>query len=84
MRFHELIKCYVIYTYDTDQVKTEYKMRQQDNANPLLMRFESYISNWFQLVVLQGCVFDYMGISADVPKGSILVSIMFMVYINDN
>ena len=60
-----------------------FKMRQAGISNPLLRWFESYLSNRFQRVVLEGSVSDYRGISAGVPQGSILGPIMFLVYIND-
>ena len=60
-----------------------FKMRQAGISNPLLRWFESYLSNRFQRVVLEGSVSDYRGVSAGVPQGSILGPIMFLVYIND-
>ena len=54
-----------------------FKLKQAGISNPLLKWFESYISDRFQRVVLEGGVSDFNKVLAGVPQGSILGPLMF-------
>ena len=60
-----------------------FKLKQAGVSDPLIKWFESYLSDRFQRVVLEGGVSDFKKVLAGVPQGSILEPIMFLIYIND-
>ena len=49
----------------------------------MLKLFQNYLSNRKQRVVLNGSCSDYSSIESGVPQGSVLGSLLFLVYIND-
>ena len=44
---------------------------------------ESYLSNKYQRVVLDGCISKWLPVVSGVPHGSILAPLTFLLYIND-
>ena len=45
--------------------------------------FINYLTNKFQSVVIPGGVSDWFDILADVPQGSIIGPLLFIMFIND-
>ena len=60
-----------------------FKLKQNGISGSLLKLFEDYLSNRKQRVVLNGSVADYDDILSGVPQGSVLVPLLFLIYIND-
>ena len=60
-----------------------FKLEQNGISGNLLKLFQNYLSNRKQRVVLNGTFSDYSSIESGVPQGSVLGSLLFLVYIND-
>ena len=60
-----------------------YTLKQNGISGYLLKLFENYLHNRNQRVVLNGSYSDYYPIESGVPQGSVLGSLLFLVYIND-
>ena len=60
-----------------------FKLKQNGVSGKLLKFFESYLENRKQRVALNGFYSDYSIIEFGVPQGSVLGSLLFLVYIND-
>ena len=60
-----------------------YKLKRNGINGDLLRLIESFLSDRYQRVVLNGQASDWNKIKAGVPQGSILGPLFFLIYIND-
>ena len=60
-----------------------FKLKQNGISGNLLNIFEDFLRNRKQRIVLNGQTSNWENIHADVPKGSILGPLLFLIYIND-
>ena len=58
-------------------------MRQNGVSGLLLKHFQNYLNNRKQPMVLNGFSADYSIIEYGVPQGSILRTLLFLIYINN-
>ena len=60
-----------------------FKMKQNGVSGSLLKFFRNYLNNRKQLVVLNATCSNYTLVEPDVPQGSVLGPLLFLIYIND-
>ena len=60
-----------------------FKLRSNGIEGPLFKLLENYLHNRKQRVVLNGQTSTWANINADVPQGSVLGPLIFLMYIND-
>ena len=59
------------------------KLQNSGISGPVLNWFESYLWDRRQRLVLKGIYSDWLPVTSGVPQGSILGSLLFLVYVND-
>ena len=59
------------------------KLEQNGISGNLLRLLQNYLNDRKQRVVINGSYSDYSNIESDVPQGSVLGPLLFLVYIND-
>ena len=60
-----------------------FKLRSVGVPNSLLNLIETFLSNRFQRILLNGQISKWLPVKADVPQGYILGPPFFLIYIND-
>ena len=60
-----------------------YKLEMIGISGNLLRLIESYLTNRYQRVVLNGSFSDFLRIISGVPQGSILGPLLFLIFLND-
>ena len=60
-----------------------FKLKQNGISGELLHILSDFLSNWKQRVVVNGQSSSWTNVHAGVPQGSILNSLLFLIYIND-
>ena len=60
-----------------------YKLKSLGNSGELCKLLENYLSGRFQRVVLNGQISSWRTVLADVPQGSIMGPLLFLIHIND-
>ena len=58
-------------------------LKQNGISGNLLKIIEDFLSNRYQRVVLNGQYSGWAAVNTGVPQGSILSSLLFLIYIND-
>ena len=60
-----------------------FKLKQNGISGELLHILSDFLSNWKQRAGLNGQSSSWTNVHAGVPQGSILNSLLFLIYIND-
>ena len=60
-----------------------YKLKSVGVSDSLLKLIQSFLTNRFQRVLLNGQTSEWLPVKAGVPRGSILGPLSFLIHIND-
>ena len=60
-----------------------FKLKSVGVSDSLLSLIESFLSNRFQKVILNGQTSKWLPVKAGVPQGSIVGPLFYLIYIND-
>ena len=60
-----------------------YKLKPVGVSDSLLKLIQSFLTNRFQRVLLNGQTSEWLSVKAGVPQGSILGPLFILIYIND-
>ena len=81
----EVRSCFLDIAKAFDKVRHEgliYKMEAMGFTGSILRLLQSFLSNRYQRVTINGQTSDWLPILAGVPQGSILGPLLFLIYIN--
>ena len=80
---HQLDNIYLDITKAFDTFSLLYKLSMFNIGGELYSWFLAYVTNRSQFLFINGCNSDLLPVESRVPQGSILGSLLFIIYMND-